>query len=83
MPSKGESYRKTYIDLRYDAMQRDYARAMSESERIRESNAVQAKYIEGLIARQQQHLNALMQSQMPGRQSVSAASKGFVNADDK
>ncbi len=83
MPSQGERYRKTYIELRYDAMQRDYARAMKESERMRASKAAEAKYLEGLIARQQQHLNDLKKAQMPGRQSVSRTSQSLVGADEK
>jgi len=59
MPTRGETYRQTWVDPKYELFQANIERAMAEDVRLREDLALQRQFIEKQILQAEKAIDAL------------------------
>ena len=59
MPTRGETYRQTWVDPKYELFQANIERAMAEDVRLREDLALQRQFIEKQILQAEKAVDAL------------------------
>lgn len=81
MPTRGETYRQTWVDPKYELFQANIERAMAEDVRLREDLALQRQFIEKRILQAEKAVDALEKQEA---KSIVDAVRGIGgSADDE